>query len=138
MKMSRRRRCRGRTYCEVAAVAWSRGNLTEMHAGGRATDGRQSTVAVAPGPTDGRRAPGILPLKRSEKAKQLLLKRATEEALPEKTADARSSEGAADEQPAPLSALWWAPNVIVVNEHISGWLKLGSMDTVGSGGGKTR
>jgi hypothetical protein len=41
--------------------------------------------------------PRTLSLKRSEKAKQLLLKRATEGALMEKTADARSSDGAADE-----------------------------------------
>jgi hypothetical protein len=38
-----------------------------------------------------------LSLKRSEKAKQLLLKCATEEQLPEKTADARASDAAADE-----------------------------------------
>jgi hypothetical protein len=38
-----------------------------------------------------------LSLKRLEKTKQLLLKRATEEALLEKTADARPSDGAADE-----------------------------------------
>jgi hypothetical protein len=117
-----------------------------MHAGdrayGRPTEhGRGSTRA-----DDWRRAPGILSLKRSEKAKQLLLKRTTEEQLSEKTVDARASDEAVDEDdPVRMnsSQRHYQPHggrQMYQREraYATGWLKFGLMDTVGSGGGKTR